>query len=168
MFELTIEIYKIEEEEEKKNTVWPKKTKSLEIPLRKCSSSGLLMSLQKNVQLERKWKQNADCVKLFANFRQQLIIPSDAEYPFYFNDTSAKVCVIQNATKWGFSWEMHTVITYITWTHVDLWVFFLSPAVSHLHLLVLGCFFLMKQHQTRYIAKLLQHLFFLTAVGLRS
>lgn len=37
----------------------PKKEKKMfEIPLR----SGLLISLQKAVQMERQWEQNADCV----------------------------------------------------------------------------------------------------------
>lgn len=67
--------------ENEKHSLTPKKTNLLEIPLRKCSHSRVFMSLQKTVQMERKKEQNADFVKLLANFRMRLIIMSDTEYP---------------------------------------------------------------------------------------
>lgn len=74
-------MFELKSEDKKKYTTWPQKTNLLEIPLKKCSCSRVLMSLQKTVQMERKWEQNADCVKLLANFRKWLIIMSDTEYP---------------------------------------------------------------------------------------
>lgn len=39
------------------------------------------MLLQETLQMERKWEQNADCVKLLANSGKRLIIMANTEYP---------------------------------------------------------------------------------------
>lgn len=66
-----------------KNTAWPpKKDKFVgNSPQKMQPRQIFFMSLQKTVQMERKWEQNADFVKLLANFRMRLIIMSDMEYP---------------------------------------------------------------------------------------